>query len=357
MHIPDGYLSPATCAAAYAAAAPFWWVAMRRVKRRLHSRTVPLLAVISAFSFVVMMFNLPIPGGTTAHAVGMGVAAIVLGPWAAMLAVSIALLIQALFFGDGGVTAFGANALNMAVAGSLVAWAVYRLGSMGAPTRSVRRVVAAGFAGYAGINVAAFLAAVEFGIQPLLFHDASGAPLYAPYSLGVAIPAMMAAHLTVAGAAEAMVTAGLVAYLQRNNPGLLEGAAGAGGAGPGGGWRMTRPLWAGLGAMMVCSPLGLIAAGTAWGEWGLEDFQNAELRQGIAAASANVAPPDRVPEGLRRLAEIWTAPIPDYAPAFMHSPGFGYILSALFGVGLIILTVAGLSWIAARGHGVRKSVA
>ncbi len=86
MHIPDGYLSPSTCAVTYAAAIPFWYVALDRVKRLLQSRLVPLLAVVSAFSFVVMMFNLPIPGGTTAHAVGMGVAAIVLGPWPAILA-------------------------------------------------------------------------------------------------------------------------------------------------------------------------------------------------------------------------------------------------------------------------------
>ena len=104
MHIPDGYLSPSTCVVAYAAAAPFWYVAVKRVKRVLHSRVVPLLAVVSAFSFVVMMFNLPIPGGTTAHAVGMAIAAIVLGPAAAILAISIALAIQALFFGDGGIT-------------------------------------------------------------------------------------------------------------------------------------------------------------------------------------------------------------------------------------------------------------
>ena len=106
MHIPDGYLSPATCAAMYAGAAPFWYVALRRVRRLLHARIVPLLSVFAAFSFVIMMFNLPLPGGTTGHAVGMGIAAIVLGPWASMLAISMALAIQAIFFGDGGITAY-----------------------------------------------------------------------------------------------------------------------------------------------------------------------------------------------------------------------------------------------------------
>ena len=102
MHIPDGYLSPSTCATLYVGAAPFWYVALRRVKSLMHGRIVPMISLFSAFSFVVMMFNLPLPGGTTGHAVGMGIAAVVLGPWASILAISVALAIQAVFFGDGG---------------------------------------------------------------------------------------------------------------------------------------------------------------------------------------------------------------------------------------------------------------
>ncbi len=127
MHIPDGYLSPATCAALYGASAPFWYVALERVKKALHTRLVPRLSLFAAFSFVIMMFNLPLPGGTTGHAVGIGLAAVVLGPWAAMLAVSVAIVVQALFFGDGGITAIGANCFNMAIAGALVAYGTYRL--------------------------------------------------------------------------------------------------------------------------------------------------------------------------------------------------------------------------------------
>ena len=179
-----------------------------------------------------------------------------------------------------------------------------------------------------------------------------GAPLYAPYPLSVAIPAMMAAHLTVAGAAEAIITAGLAAYLQRANPELLEIAAPATG-----GWRMTRPFWAGLGALMALTPLGLLAAGTAWGEWGVEDFQKPEMREQIAQASGNITPPEQVPQGLARLAGIWTAPMPDYAPAFMHNASFGYIVSAVVGVGLIILVFSLISWIAGRNSAARRSVA
>src|SRR5690242_4022225 len=206
MHIPDGYLSPSTCATFYAASTPFWYVALRRVKRALATRTVPLLSVFSAFSFVVMMFNLPLPGGTTGHAVGMGVTAIVLGPWASILAISTALLIQALFFGDGGITAYGANSFNMAIVGSLVAYAVYRLVAGRSALVSPRRVVAAAVAGYAAINASALCAAVEFGLQPALFKDATGAPLYAPYPLHIAVPAMMIGHLTFAGFAELIIS-------------------------------------------------------------------------------------------------------------------------------------------------------
>src|SRR6202167_1875418 len=127
MHIPDGYLSPSTCASLFAAAGPFWYIALKRLKAALHTRMIPLLSVFAAFSFVVMMFNLPLPGGTTGHAVGMGVAAIVLGPWAAILSISIALTIQAVFFGDGGITALGANCFNMAIVGSLVAYITYHV--------------------------------------------------------------------------------------------------------------------------------------------------------------------------------------------------------------------------------------
>jgi cobalt/nickel transport system permease protein len=346
MHIPDGYLSPETCAALYLSAAPFWLIALRRVKAMLSTQMVPLLSVFAAFSFVIMMFNIPLPGGTTGHAVGVGLAAIVLGPWGSMLAISVALLIQALFFGDGGITAFGANSFNMAIVGSLTASMVYRLVATRAEISSIRRVVAATLAGYGAINAAAFCASIEFGIQPLLFHDASGAPLYAPYPLSIAIPAMMIGHLTVAGFAEAVVAGGVVAYLQRSSPSFLKftapDAPGLDGSVRG----STRPLWIGLAVLMILTPLGLLAAGTAWGEWSARDLADPLVREQIAAASGDQAPPVAPPTGLARLAGVWTAPFPDYAPAFLTSPAFGYILSAMFGSGLIIMVFMIVSWIA-----------
>jgi cobalt/nickel transport system permease protein len=353
MHIPDGYLSPSTCAVIYAAAVPFWYVALQRVKRLLNTRMVPLIAVFSAFSFVIMMFNLPLPGGTTGHAVGIGIATVILGPWAAMLTVSIALLIQAVFFGDGGIITLGANCFNMAIVGSGVAYGVYRILAAQATITATRRAVAAAVAGYVAINVSALLAAIEFGIQPGLFHNAAGMPLYAPYPLRIAVPAMMLGHMTFAGLAEGIITGGLVTYLQRSDISLLTHTAPGAHIGVeavyGDGWRATRRLWLGMALLMILTPLGLLATATAWGEWGASDFVNPAMRQQIEAASGNQALPTPVaPQGLTRLSSIWTAPIPAYAPSFMRSATFGYMMSAFLGSGIIILTCLGISWLATR---------
>ncbi len=363
MHIPDGYLSPSTCATLYAASTPFWYVALRRLRKRLNTRMVPLLSVFAAFTFVIMMFNLPLPGGTTGHAVGVGIAVVVLGPWASMLAISIALVIQAILFGDGGITTLGANCFNMAIVGSLLAYLVYRVAGGHAPLRSSRRVWAAALAGYIGINAAALCAAVEFGIQPLFFKDASGAPLYAPYPLTIAIPAIMIGHLTFAGLAELFVSGGVLAYLQRTNASLLKlTAPGAiefeSGDWPSLGWRAARPLWTALTLLLLLAPLGILATGSAWGEWAARDFSNPVARQEIAQASRAVAPPAHAPAGLERLSSLWTAPFPRYAPAWVHSAAFGYLVSAVFGAGLILLLILIVAWLAARkrdaGNGVEE---
>jgi cobalt/nickel transport system permease protein len=220
VHIPDGYLSPASSGAMYLAALPFWATATARARRTLSGRTVPLLAIFAAFAFVIMMFNVPVPGGTTAHAVGGTLAAIVLGPWAAVITTSVALIIQALFFGDGGITAIGANCFNMAIVLPLVGYLGYRLVAGRSAPLSQRRVVAAAVGSYVGITVAALCVGVELGIQPR-FWSTGGVPDYSPYNLATAIPAMLAAHAFGASFVEAAVTALAVAYLQRSHPEIL----------------------------------------------------------------------------------------------------------------------------------------
>lgn len=221
MHIPDGYLGPATYAALYAVTVPFWAAASWKLNRTLKARQTPFLAIGAAFSFVIMMFNIPIIGGTTGHATGATLIAVLIGPWAALIAVSVALIIQALLFGDGGITAIGANCFNMAVAGVFAGYGVYRLIAGSAGITSRRRWVGGAVAAYISLNVSALLTAVQFGIQPVLERTPDGQPLYAPFPLSLAVPAMAIEHLLLFGFVEAAVTALVIRYFQKNDPDML----------------------------------------------------------------------------------------------------------------------------------------
>jgi cobalt/nickel transport system permease protein len=229
MHIPDGYLGPPTYLATFVACLPLWRVAARKVKEKLTTRQVPLLAISAAFSFVIMMFNIPLPGGTTGHAVGGVLIAIAVGPWGAMLAISIALVIQALLFGDGGITAIGANCLNIAFVMPFVGFYTYRLLSRRL-TSEKGQAVAAGIGGWAGLSAAALTTAVMFGIQPLLHMGADGRALYAPYPLSVAVPIMFLEHVALFGVVEGLVTGLVYRYLSRGHSAwILRPAAGEAG--------------------------------------------------------------------------------------------------------------------------------
>lgn len=200
---------------------PIWYYAGKRLSSELKSRQVPLLAMAAAFSFVIMMFNLPIPGGSTGHAVGGAIIAIVIGPWASVIAITVALVLQALMFGDGGITAIAANCFNMAVAMPFCAYYIYKFASGGSEITSSRRVTAAALAGYISLTFAAALTGFEFGIQPLLHTGPDGLPLYMPYPLSVAMPAMVLEHVLGFGFVEAIVSALIFAYIQRTDASIL----------------------------------------------------------------------------------------------------------------------------------------
>jgi cobalt/nickel transport system permease protein len=305
-----------------------------KVRKVVKSRYVPLVAAAAAFSFLIMMFNIPVPDGTTAHAVGGALVAIILGPWAAVIAVSIALVIQALFFGDGGVLALGANCFNMAFLLPFTSYGVYRLLAQGSPLTSFRRALSAGIAGYVGINVAALAAAIQFGIQPGLFSSADGTPLYAPFDLSQTIPAMAFAHLTIAGIAEFAITFGIVAYLQRANRPVL---------------RINHPAvtlseaadtprrlglrWAliGLGVMVLLTPLGLLAPGGAFGEDAPEELDLSRYHLGA------------VPSGLDQYAGFWSNTVlGGYGFSSGRHEVAGYLLSALLGTAIIAVSILGV---------------
>jgi len=200
---------------------PIWFYAGTWLRKSLKSKQVPYLALAAAFSFVIMMFNVPIPGGSTGHAVGSALVAIILGPWAAVVTTSVALLIQCLLFGDGGITAFGANCFNMAVVIPFIAYYGYRLISGKTDIASNRRIIGAGVGGWLGLTTAAGIAGFEMGIQPILEHTADGTPLYMPYGLSVTVPAMLFGHAFFFSIIEVLVTALAFAYIARNDPTII----------------------------------------------------------------------------------------------------------------------------------------
>ncbi len=321
MHIPDGYLSPVTSLIMFLLVLPFWAIGIRRIRQTMNARSVPLIALLAAFSFVIMMFNVPLPGGTTGHAVGASLAAIILGPEVATIAVSIALIIQAFFFGDGGILAIGANSFNMAVVIPYVAVGVYRLFAGNSAINSKRRWIGAAAGGWLGVTIGALFAGVEFGLQPLLFKAPDGSPLYAPYPLSVAVPAMVIPHALVASVVEGLLTALVVIYLQRSNPAILETTNQPALAAEPGVLQKTRWLWIGILVLALASPLGLLAPGTAWGEWGTHQLQ----ARGLAS----------IPAGLKQLSGLWGAPMAGYRLPVLGNTSLGYLLSAVLGIALI----------------------
>lgn len=345
MHIPENYLSPVSCAVMGAAMIPVWVHAVKKINRELPKEKLPLLGAGAAFSFLAMMFNVPLVGGTTGHAVGGTLIALLFGPNAACLAVSVALLLQAVIFGDGGVLAFGANCFNMAFVLPYVGYGIYRLllGKQDASLRtgSARPYIAAFVGSYVGLNVAALCCAVEFGIQPMLFKDAAGNALYCPYDLSVAIPAMMIPHLAVAGFVEAVFTVAVFALVRKTAPDLsyermLAGAPASGKK------KHYVPVFALIAVLIAACPLGLLATGTAWGEWGAD-----EIAEIVTDGKALGYTPSGLESG-------WSldVPMPDYALEGMNET-LAYILSAVIGVALLLILFKLIS-IPMKGRGARS---
>ncbi|MBQ1721926.1 MAG: cobalt transporter CbiM, partial [Lachnospiraceae bacterium] len=303
-----------------------WAHAIKKVKVELPKEKLPLVGVGAAFSFLAMMFNVPLVGGTTGHAVGGTLIALLFGPNAACLAVSVALLLQAVIFGDGGILAFGANCFNMAFILPYVGYAIYsmivkRFGGANGEKTGVHYIAAA-VGSYIGINVAAFAAAVEFGLQPLLFKDSLGNALYCPYDLSVSIPAMMIPHLAVAGFVEAIFTVVVFAFVRKTAPDLLFENIKTGAAEV----KSHIPVFALIAVLVAATPLGLLATGTAWGEWGSDE---------IADVVTNGSALGYTPSGLEN---GWSLDVimPDYAMEGMNEV-VAYILSAIIGVALLVI--------------------
>jgi cobalt/nickel transport system permease protein len=207
MHIGDGFLSPGTIAVSYAVAVPLWIYSFKKLQRELNEETLPMLGALSGLSFVIMMFNIPIPGGTSGHAVGATLIALLFGPWVAGLAITLVLAVQALIFGDGGISAIAINSLAMGYVASFVGYYTFQL---------LKKFKFAPFvAGWLSLVTASLLVAVTLGIQPMMGTAPDGHPLYFPFGLGITIPAMVGEHALFFGVAEGIFTQLVYTFLKK----------------------------------------------------------------------------------------------------------------------------------------------
>ncbi len=204
VHIPDGYLSPLTVATTYAIAIPLWIYSFKRLKKSLNEETLPLIGAVTALSFVVMLFNIPIPGGTSGHAIGAALIAILFDPWIGAIAVSLVLLIQSVVFGDGGISALGINSLSMGYSASFIGYFVFKL--------SKNKKFAPFLAGWTSAVASSFLIALALGLQSL-YHSADGKPLYFPFDIYVTIPALVGEHMLIFGVIEGIFTSIVYKFL------------------------------------------------------------------------------------------------------------------------------------------------
>lgn len=340
MHIPDNYLSPQTDAVMAVAMVPVWVHCIKKVRAMLDREHMAFLGICAAFSFLLMMFNVPLPGGTTGHAVGGALIALLLGPEAAAIAVSVALALQALLFGDGGILSFGANCFNMAFVLPFAAAIVFRALNSRLHGKGWGTSVSAVVSGWVGLCLAALCAAIEFGIQPMLFTNASGAPLYCPFPLSVAIPAMLIPHMLVAGVIEGVATAAIYGFIKKTAPSVIVGPEAVDGQLAGDGTAKKTSLVPTLilvAVLVVATPLGLLATGDAWGEWDAEGAATAVQEAGDDSLQTSV--------GLDTPTFADALPTGDYLQAYSEEQGLGfagqaamYILSGVIGVA--VLTIA-----------------
>ena len=196
MHIPDGYLSPVTVITSYSLALPLWWYGFKKLKQILNEDTLPFIGALSGLSFIIMMFNIPIPGGTSGHGIGASLIAILFNPWIGFISVSLVLLIQSIIFGDGGISALAVNSLSMAFVGSFVGYYLFNLFK--------DKKFAPFIAGWGGIVVSSILMAIVLGIQPYWSED--GKPLYFPFGLSTTLPALVISHMLFFGVVEGVFT-------------------------------------------------------------------------------------------------------------------------------------------------------
>ena len=212
MHVPDGFLDAPTSLATGVVAAAGVTVALRGARRELDDRTAPMAGLVATFVFAAQMINFPVGAGTSGHLMGGALAAVLVGPWSAVLCLSVVLAVQALLMADGGITALGANITLIGLVTVVVGWGVFVALRRLLPSRAAVVAPAAAVAAFASVPVAA-----------LVFTGLFAVGGNAPVDLGAVASAMLAWH-TVIGVGEAAITGLVVASVVAVRPDLVHGA-------------------------------------------------------------------------------------------------------------------------------------
>lgn len=207
MHIPDGFLNLPISIAGLMLAGLMLVLASMRVRQRFGDHRVPLIGVLAGFIFAAQMMNYPVSGGTSGHLIGAALAAILLGPWSAMLTITSVLVVQAFVFHDGGLLTLGVNILNMAVLGVLVGYAIYR---------ACIRIFGRQRGLFVGVTLGAWLSVVVGAAAAAIELAVSGT-----VALGIALPAMVGIHAVI-GLGEAFLTFGALLFIYKTKRDLLE---------------------------------------------------------------------------------------------------------------------------------------
>jgi cobalt/nickel transport system permease protein len=212
MHVPDGFLDAPTSVATAGVAAAGVALALRGSRRELDERTAPMAGLVAAFVFAAQMLNFPVGAGTSGHLLGGALAAVLVGPWTGVLCVSVVLIVQALLFADGGITALGTNITLMSVIAVAVGWLVFRAARRALPNTTGWVAPAAAVGAFASVPVTA---AAFTGL-----YAVGGT---APIPFDVLLAAMLGWH-TLIGLGEAAITGLTVASIVAVRPDLVHGA-------------------------------------------------------------------------------------------------------------------------------------
>lgn len=315
LHAPDGFFSLPVAIAGYAIAVAVIGIAIYRTNRQLNERIVPMMGVMAAFIFAAQMLNFPVAGGTSGHLIGGALAAIILGPWAAILVMVAVVGLQALLFQDGGLVVLGVNLLNMSILSVLAGYGVYWVGRKLGVT--FKHLLIGGFAAaWVSVVVSAVAAAFQLSLSGTL-------------PLVISLPTMTAAHALI-GIGEGLITVFALSFIRRARPALL-------------------PL------PDVQEGLQVRLAGLKW--WAVGYV--------IAVAVALLSPfASGAPDGLERVAEntgfierAQHAPysiIADYTVPGIQNQALATMLAGVIGVTVIYVLVAGGVYLLYRAAVVRR---